>query len=189
MTAARIVAAAEVSSAAMQFDEVLRTWKEFFEREGVRYALIGGLAMSAWGSSRSTDDVDFVVEAAAQPLVLEFAEAQGFEALHVSTGYSNHQRGGDKLDFMYVDPSTAEQIFDHAAKKTFVGDIPLQVASPEHLAAMKAIAIKSAPRRAFRDMHDVGLLLRLPGVDRKFIRDYFERKGLLDVFNEIEKRT
>lgn len=155
MTAARIVAAAEVSSAAMQFDEVLRTWKEFFEREGVRYALIGGLAMSAWGSSRSTDDVDFV----------------------------------DKLDFMYVDPSTAEQIFDHAAKKTFVGDIPLQVASPEHLAAMKAIAIKSAPRRAFRDMHDVGLLLRLPGVDRKFIRDYFERKGLLDVFNEIEKRT
>ena len=141
MTAARIVAAAEVSSAAMQFDEVLRTWKEFFEREGVRYALIGGLAMSAWGSSRSTDDVDFVVEAAAQPRVLAFAEAQGFEELHVSTGYSNHQRGGDKLDFMYVAPSTAEQIFDHAEKKTFVGDIPLQVASPEHLAAMKAIAI------------------------------------------------
>jgi hypothetical protein len=51
----------------MQFDEVLRTWKDFFEREGIRYALIGGLAMRAWGSGRTTEDVDFVVEIAAKP--------------------------------------------------------------------------------------------------------------------------
>ena len=54
---------------------------------------------------------------------------------------------------------------------------------------MKAVAIKWNPRRAFRDMSDIGLLLRVPGVDRAFIRDYFERKGMLDVFDEIEKRT
>ena len=53
---------------------------------------------------------------------------------------------------------------------------------------MKAIAIKWAPRRAYRDINDVLFLLRLPGVDRGFIREYFGRKGLLDVFNEIEKR-
>ena len=29
----------------MQFDEVLGTWKQFFEREGLRYTLIGGMAM------------------------------------------------------------------------------------------------------------------------------------------------
>ncbi len=38
-------------------------------------------------------------------------------------------------------------------------------------------------------MSDVGVLLRVPGVDRTFIRDYFARKGLLDVFDEIEKRA
>lgn len=173
----------------MQFDEVLRTWKEFFDREGVRYALIGGLAMRAWGSARGTHDVDFVVDSAAQPRVIAFAEAQGFETVHVSSAYSNHQRGSDFLDFMYVDPSTAEQIFARARERVAVGDLPLNVASPEHIAAMKAIAIKSAPRRAFRDMSDVGFLLRIPGVDRQFIRDYFERKGMLDVFDEIEKRT
>jgi Nucleotidyl transferase AbiEii toxin, Type IV TA system len=179
----------EVSSAAMQFDEVLRTWKGFFEREGVRYALIGGLAMRAWGSARTTHDVDFVVDSAARDRVVSFAEEQGFKTIHMSEAYSNHERGSDYLDFMYVEPSTANQIFAAAEERTAIGDLPLNVARPEHLAAMKAIAIRSAPRRAFRDMSDVGFLLRLPGVDRQFIREYFERKGMLEVFDEIEKRT
>ena len=173
----------------MQFDEVLRTWKAFFEREGIRYALIGGLAMRAWGSGRTTEDVDFVVEIAARPRVLAFTESQGFETVYVSDAYSNHERGGDRLDFMYVEPGTAEQIFARAEERAFIGDLTLNVASPEHLAAMKAIAIKWAPRRAYRDMSDVIHLLRLPGVDRAFVRDYFERKGLLEVFDDIEKRV
>jgi hypothetical protein len=172
----------------MQFELVLRSWKEFFEREGVRYALIGGLAMRAWGSARGTHDVDFVVDSAVQARVIAFAEEQGFVTVHVSEAYSNHHRGSDYLDFMYVDPSTADQIFTQARERVPVGDIRLNVASPEHIAAMKATSIKSAPRRAFRDMSDVGFLLRVPGVDRQFIRDYFQRKGLLDVFDEIEKR-
>ena len=174
---------------AMQFDEVLRTWKEFFEREGIRYAVIGGLAMRAWGYGRTTEDVDFVVESGMRRRVIAFAESQGFQTLNVTQGYSNHERGADRLDFMYVEADTAEQIFAAAENRTFVGDIPLTVARPEHLAAMKAVAIKSAPRRAYRDMSDVLFLLSVPGVDRKFIRDYFERKGMLDVFNAIEKHS
>ncbi len=173
----------------MQFDEVLRTWTAFFDREGVRYALIGGLAMRAWGSSRTTEDVDFVVDLSARAQVVAFAEAEGFETLHVSDSYSNHVRGAERVDFMYVEPPTADQIFAAANERTFIGDLPLKVARPEHLAAMKAIAIKWNPRRAFRDMSDIGLLLRVPGVDRTFIRDYFARKGMLGVFDEIEKRA
>lgn len=172
----------------MEFDEVLRTWKAFFEREQIQYALIGGLAMAAWGSGRTTRDVDFVVEISAQLRVISFAESQRFTTLHASDAYSNHVRGSDQLDFMYVQRETAQQIFAAAEERTFIGDIPLNVARPEHLAAMKAVAIKSAPRRAFRDISDVIFLLRLPAVDRDFVRDYFARKGLLDVYSEIEKR-
>ncbi len=90
---------------------------------------------------------------------------------------------------MYVEPETAEQIFARVETRIPVGDIPFPVVRPEHLAAMKAVSIRANPRRAFRDMSDVGFLLRLPGVDREFIRAYFEKKGMLDIFNEIEKRT
>jgi hypothetical protein len=172
----------------MQFDEVLRTFRDFFEREGIRYAVIGGLAMHAWGFSRTTQDADFVVESADRRRVVNLAESVGFTTFHMSEGYSNHERGADRVDFMYVDSATADQLFKDVERRAIVGDIVLPVVRPEHLAAMKAIAIKWAPRRGYRDIGDVLYLLRLPGVDREFIREYFVRKGLLDVFNEIEKR-
>jgi hypothetical protein len=172
----------------MQFEEVLRTFSEFFEKEGIRYALIGGLAIRAWGHVRATQDVDFVVEQAAKTRAVAFCESEGFETLHVSDGYSNHVRGGDRVDFIYVDAPTAGQIFDASQRREVIAGFQLDVAKPEHLSAMKAIAIKYDPRRGWRDVDDVLFLLRLPGVDRAFVRDYFVRKGLLDVIDEIEKR-
>jgi len=144
--------------------------------------------MNAWGSGRTTQDADFVVELSNRERVIEFAESAGYETIHISDGYSNHVRGSDRVDFMYVDAATANQLFTAAEHRVVVGDISVPVARPEHLAAMKAIAIKWAPRRAYRDISDVLFLLRLPGVDREFIREYFTRKGLLEIFDDIEKR-
>jgi hypothetical protein len=74
----------------VKFDEVLRRFSGFFEAEGIRYALIGGLAMQAWGRSRLTKDIDFAVDAGARDRVIGFTEALGYETLHVSEAYSNH---------------------------------------------------------------------------------------------------
>lgn len=49
---------------------------------------------------------------------------------------------------------------------------------PEHLAAMKAFAVKNAPERAARDLADVAFLLGLPRVNRGEVRASFERYGL-----------
>jgi len=172
----------------MQFDEVLRTFSGFFEREQIRYAVIGGLAIRAWGHVRTTQDVDFVVEQTVKQQVVAFAEREGFETLYVSEGYSNHVRGADRVDFMYVGRATADDLFRGAQRREVISGVEMNVAKPEHLSAMKAIAIKYNPRRGWRDVDDVLFLLRLPGVDRQFVRDYFVRKGLLEVFDEIEKR-
>jgi hypothetical protein len=172
----------------MQFAEVLHAFSSFFGREQIRYALIGGLALRAWGHVRTTQDIDFVVDQTAKERVVAFAEREGFETLYVSEGYSNHVRRDDRVDFMYVDAATADAIFRGAETRTLFGSTALPVARPEHLSAMKAIAIKYNPRRGWRDVDDVLFLLRMPGVDRQFVRDYFVRKGLLDVIDEIEKR-
>jgi nucleotidyltransferase AbiEii toxin of type IV toxin-antitoxin system len=172
----------------MDVPALLQVFSDLMEREGIRYAVIGGLAMNAWGSPRPTKDVDIVVDAADRNRVIALVESQGFETFHVSEGYSNHERGSDRLDFMYVDALTAEQLFSTAEQRVVLGNISAPVVRPEHLAAMKAIAIKWAPRRGWRDVDDVLFLLRLPNVDREFIREYFVRKGLLETFNEIEKR-
>ena len=174
----------------MQFDEVLRTWQRFFEAESIRYALIGGLAMQAWGRSRFTKDADFAIARRDHSLVVAHAESLGYETLHVSTGYSNHLHSEPalgRIDFMYVDDATADKLFDRAVVKPLLGDISIPVASPEHLAMMKVIAIKNNPPRAAFEGEDIRLLLSVPGVDREAVAEYFESQGMLDFLHAIER--
>lgn len=174
----------------MQFDVVLRTWKEFFERENVRYAVIGGLAVHAWGRSRLTKDIDLAVDSSARDRVVAFAEELGYETLHVSEAYSNHEHPDaafGRVDFMYLRGETAERVFRAVTPKSVAGDIDAAVASPEHLAMMKAIAMKNFPHRALFEGEDVRTLLNVPGVDREMVREYYRRHGLLELYDAIEK--
>ncbi len=174
----------------MQFDKVLRIWSDFFERESIRYVLVGGLAMHAWGRSRLTKDIDFGVEGAARSRTIAHAEALGYETLFESEGFSNHLHADSALgrvDFQYLYGDTAEQIFATADVKLVIGEQHHPVARPEILAAMKGAAMKDSPRRALIDGDDVVHLLTVPGVDKRAIRDYYERHGMLALFDAFEK--
>ncbi|MDQ6892988.1 MAG: nucleotidyl transferase AbiEii/AbiGii toxin family protein [Acidobacteriota bacterium] len=137
-----------------------------------------------------TLDLDLAVEAAAQPAVVPFLESMGYVTLHRSEGYSNHMhpdpvRG--RIDFVYIDPVTASSLFPNA--RSFPGPAGRQilVPKPEHLAAMKVVAMKNDPSRVFQDLADVRFLLTLPGVDREEIREYFAKHGLISRFHELEE--
>jgi hypothetical protein len=52
---------------------------------------------------------------------------------------------------------------------------------------MKAIAMKNFPHRALYEGEDIRTLLDVPGVDKAAVRDYFERHGLLGLFDAIDK--
>ncbi len=174
----------------MQFDEVLKTFTEFFEREGMRYAIIGGLAMRAWGSERFTNDADFVIARDNRARAIEFAQSLGYETIYVSEGYSNHLHPNDdwgRVDLMYVDSGTAEKLFSSSVPRLLAGRV-LPVAAPGHLASMKALAVKNAPRRATFEIADIAYLLSLPDVDRTAVREYFRRHGLLDLLDAIERQ-
>jgi len=111
---------ANVNLTTMRFDVVLRTFADFFEREGIRYAVIGGLAMQAWGASRFTKDTDIVVTRTDREAVVHFAESLGFETLFVGPSHSNHLHSNEdlgRIDFMYVDEATAERVFSAATPK------------------------------------------------------------------------
>ena len=174
----------------MRFDRVLTTFAELFERERIRYALIGGLAVHAWGRVRPTQDVDFAVDGDRSEDVVAFAESLGFVTRHASRAFSNHAHTDPEwgsIDFMYLRGRTADAVFGAASRKALVEGHPMPVASPEHLAMMKAVAMKSFPHRALYEGEDVRTLLNVPGVDRDAIRDYFARQGLLELFDAIDK--
>lgn len=173
----------------MQLAEILERFDTFLSREGIPHLVVGGLAMHAWGLSRATRDVDFVVPRVAQGRVVDHALGEGFETLHLSAGYSNHYRetDGARADFMYVDDETAAKLFASAVERPIIGDLRIAVPSPEHMIAMKLAAIRNDSSRRFRDLEDIGHLMRLDVVDRAAVRDFFERYGMLADFDELTR--
>lgn len=174
----------------MNFGTVLGVVSGFLEEHGYRYALIGGVALAAYGFPRTTLDLDFIVESVAQDELIGFLEARGYETLSRSAGYSNHrhpdpERG--QLDFVYIRGETSKKLFQECRRLQGPGDREVLVPKPEYLAALKVLAMKNDPARTFQDMADIRFLLTLPGVDRSEVRDYFERHGFEDRFNELEK--
>lgn len=173
----------------MQFDVVLRTFAEFFEREGIRYALAGGNALVAWGHQRITYDIDFAAEGTASERIIRHAESLGYETTFASQAFSNHHHPNPALghmDFLYLYGQTADAVFAAAVRRDRAGvDIP--VTQPEHLIAMKVQAMKNTPMRVLIDAPDIAFLLSLPNIDRDRVREYFVQHGLLKIYDELEK--
>lgn len=174
----------------MDFERVLRTLQRFFETAGARYAVIGGFGLHAYGLPRATFDLDVVAEAAVRERLIEHLESLGYRTLHASTGYSNHlHRDSElgRLDFVYVDPETADRLFGGCRRAKIVGEVEAPVPRPEHLAAMKVQAMKNDPDRTLREMADLQFLLRLPGIDREEVRRQLGRHGLEERWRELER--
>lgn len=89
---------------------------------------------------------------------------------------------------MYLDPSTAEKVFGAAVLKVILDEVESPVASPEHLAMMKGLAMKNFPHRTLYEGEDVRTLLNVPGIDRDAVRDYYRQHGLLEFFDALDKK-
>lgn len=173
----------------MDFVKVLEELARFLEGREIPYAVIGGVGLAGYGMSRATVDLDLVVDGRSQDAVIGHMESLGYDTLHRSSGYSNHQHpipemGG--VDFVYVRGETSRGLFAAARSLEGPGGRAVPVPSPEHLIAMKVVAMKNDPSRTYQDMADIRFLLTLPDVDRNAVRAQFEKHGLQDRFHDLE---
>jgi hypothetical protein len=174
----------------LDFEKAMKEIEHLFEREGFSYAVIGALALHAYGMTRATRDLDFVTESSAQKKLILFLEALGYETLYASSGYSNHLHpdpAKGRLDFVYVSGETSQLLFASTRRMLVLEDISLPVPRAEHLVAMKIQAMKNDPERSFQEMADILFLMRLPGIDIDEVREYFEKQEMVDKYNEIKR--
>lgn len=174
----------------MDFAGEFEAVRSFLTERGYRVAVIGGVALAAYGHPRLTLDLDLVTDAAAQADVVEMMEARGFATLYRSPGYTNHrheERRHGRVDFMYIRDTTAETVFASVRHLPGPEGRPIPVPRPEYLIAMKVKAIGDAPERMWQDLADIGFLLRLENVDREEARGYFVRAGLEEKWRELER--
>ena len=158
---------------------------------GIRLAVVGGVALAAYGHPRTTLDLDLITDGGAQERVVALMESLGFQTLYRSAGYSNHLHQDavhGRVDFVYVRGATRDQVFDGVRRLPGPAGRELPVPSPEHLVAMKLHAIQNSPERLWQDMADIGFLVRLDGVDRNQVRAYFEKANLMERWRELESQ-
>lgn len=161
----------------------------FFAEHDRPWALIGGLAMVAYGLGRTTLDVDVLVSFSDQGRFVAFLESLGYETSHCSRGFSNHRHADQVLgcvDAVYISGETEQRIFAALRQVAGPGGRPIPVPQPEHLAAMKIFSIRNEPRRVGRELDDVRFLLCLDGVDADQILGAFRRYGLEDLIEQIQ---
>lgn len=156
------------------------------------YALIGGVALAAYGRPRTTLDLDFLVDASAQDDLIRFMEAEGYETLHRSAGFSNHLAADERrgrVDFVYVRGTTRDRVFAEARHLVGPGGRTVPVASPEHLVALKLASIEQDPGRTYQDLADIRFLMQTTDLDLEAVRRQFEKHGMKERFDELDPRA
>jgi hypothetical protein len=174
----------------VDFAGVLERISSFLTQRDFKHALIGGLGMAAYGRIRTTLDLDIVVTHDAQDSLIAYMESEGYKTLYRSPGYSNHlhrdpQMG--RVDFVYVEDETSRQLFPAARTVRGPGGFNVLVPKPEHIAAMKVVAMKHDPGRIFHELDDIRSLLTLPDVDPEEIRGYFEKHGMGETYEQLKQ--
>ncbi len=172
----------------MDFARVFEHVAGFLDGRGCACAVVGGLALHAYGRNRATFDLDLLTVADARTPLVAFLERSGYRTEHVSQGYSNHTHADPAcgaVDVIYVDDATARQVWAGCRPLLSLGTRLALVPRAEHVVALKVQAMRNDPARLVHDLADVQHLLRLPGTSRDEARGYFERAGLLDWYERL----
>lgn len=133
------------------------------EGRGIPYAVIGGLAVSAFAPPRTTKDVDFLIPESHASVVGEFGETTHVSGMHLQ-GESVPVDGHD-VDFMFLPDDMPESML--SAGPVVDG---VRVLAPEALIALKLKAGRA------KDTGDVVEMVKHGMVDvvrvKKFLKKY-----------------
>jgi hypothetical protein len=150
---------------------------------GVRFALIGGLALAWHKVVRATRDVDFLVEEAdAAAADREFARL-GYDKVFSSEEVSTYSRGDERIDVLLARRPGARKLLAQA--RGAASELPdLRVVSAEGLIGFKLQGFMNDASRT-QDLEDIRALLRAnrDTLDMSEVREYFRlfgREALLE---------
>lgn len=163
----------------MDFENILEKVIGDFEKEDIRYGLIGGFALGLWGVIRATADLDFLIDkkslAKAKDIMLRYGYKCFYESENVAQYDSANNLLGE-IDFLYAfRPPSLTMLNRTVKKKIFRGKITINVLIPEDLIGLKIQAIVNNQARKAVDWNDMEQLIEtnLKDIDWEVIRRHF----------------
>ncbi len=151
-----------------EIDAALAEIAALAHQRQINLVLVGGVALQMYGGDRFTADVDFAASDPIPDLKPERELSFG--------GYQSHTASGVPVDWILRNDDFAEVYTEAILYPQRIEGVPVPVASPEYLVAMKLVAGRT------RDELDIETLLGLGAVDVPKVRRIVKR--LLGAFAE-----
>ena len=132
---------------------------------GLEFLLIGGNAVIAYGSKRTTEDVDLLISEEQLGSWREFVTRFGYTAFvdYPSFVQFTPPRGLMRLDLMLVSASTWAKMYA-AREQRPLGDATFDVPAGVHIIALKLHALRQNPSRS-TDWDDIEHLIDVCNID------------------------
>ena len=147
----------------MDFERVLRVLLEAFEREKIRYSILGGFALAALGVPRTTMDVDFLVHRDDVVSLHRMLTALGYGRRALTENASHYLHpdpGWGSVDFLHAFRSYSLEMLERARHyPVFGGTMQIKVLQPEDVIGFKIQAMVNAPSRIAREALDIEALM------------------------------
>lgn len=178
----------------MDFELALKKVLEEFDRQGVRYALMGGFALGALGAPRATADLDFLVHKEDLDKVHQIASALGYErTFHTEnvSQYGHRDLQWGALDFIHAFRKISLGMLERAAEKpVFGGARAIRVLMPEDIIGLKVQAMANDPQRKNRELADMEMLMGVykSRLDWGRLQEYFQLFNFLNEFKQLRQR-
>ena len=172
-------------------EELFKEFSVEFERAKIPFLLIGGYAVNAYGYSRTTQDVDFMIVSSDFDKAKQILQRCGYRQYvqkDLCARFVDHEREWPPLDLVFVEQETFQNILKEARGVEVLGR-KLFVPSAEHLIALKLHAVKNDPKREAKDLNDIFELIKAQGLDvgsTKF-KNFCLKFGNADLFERIKK--
>lgn len=158
-------------------------------RGELKFFLIGGRSLEAYGIVRFTKDVDFLVATKDIGPMSELLLKAGYEKTAETKIFSRWKHPSmlvDDVDVMYVNSETFEKLL-LGCRMFDLGTVSVRVPSIPSLIALKLHAMKSNPDRVEKDGRDIAELLKhQPNVlTRNQLEELFAKYSCSQYFSQF----
>jgi hypothetical protein len=150
------------------------------------FLVIGGHAVAASGFSRTTGDLDVLVQKDHRVSWTEALKIIGYKCISDQATFAQFegQLWDWPVDLMFVNATTFAKMWDARVSVT-ISDVSVSIPFPEHLVALKLHALRyGPPRRAQKDLKDIVELV-IANQLRDKLRDLCDRFGTVELYERI----
>lgn len=178
----------------MDFEKVLGIIIKRFDEEKVRYGLIGGFAIGVLGISRSTVDLDFLVNKEDLRKIEEILKTVGYEGVFKSENvaqYISPVKIMGEIDFLLAFRGPSLKMLEKTIPiDVYDGKYQIKVVSPEDIIGLKLQALVNNPERQEREFADIEALMKQYSqqLDWNIVEEYFGIFNKQDRFMDFKRK-